>query len=220
MEKVLAFVCLIVGSFLQSVSTQLQQESGGPTPTVEQCPDTHGWSGKYENFSYGFSVLIPQGYEGFWNSARCVNDKKDGFCVCMSDHGRIIPLSSEPYEPERHIEIYASHGADLDEPSVAEGVAHWLGYLKKQSVAHTMLVRRRSDVTIDRVQGQRVVVRYRDKRLRQWFVEDLVELLKNGDEFTLYLRTPAKSYEHDKRIFDRVVASFAFGPSETNKAQE
>ena len=42
--------------------------------------------------------MIPEGYEGFWNSARCASDA--GGCTCMSDHGRIIPLSHEPYEDE------------------------------------------------------------------------------------------------------------------------
>lgn len=210
MENMIALVCVTVASFLQSGSVQQQPDSSKEASVKEECPDTHGWTGKYENFSYGFSIVIPEGYQGFWNSATCGNDKADGSCVCMSDHGRVIPLSAEPYEPERHIEAYASHGAELDEPSVAEGIAHWLGYLKKRSVKGALLVRRRSEITIDGVRGERVVVRYYHRRLKRWFVEDLVELLKGGDEFTLYLHTPRKSYANDRRIFEGVVASFEF----------
>ncbi len=220
MGKMAALACLIVVSFLQSASTQQQGEGGSPRTTDQQCPDTHGWTGKYENFSYGFSIVIPEGYEGFWNSARCVNDKKDGSCVCMSDHGRIIPLSSEPYEPERHIEVYASHGAELDDPSVVEGVAHWLKYLEERSAKHTLSVREQAQIILDGVRGQRVVVRYYDKQLQKWFVEELIEVFKNGDEFTLYLRTPRDSYKHDKSIFEGVMASFAFRSAETNEVKE
>lgn len=220
MEKMLAFVWVIVASFLQSASAEQQQESSNVAPVKEECPDDHGWKGKYENFSYGFSIVIPRGYEGFWNSAACANDKKDGSCVCMSDHGRIIPLSSEPYEPERHIEAYASHGADLDEPSVAEGVAHWLKFIRESSGKNLMVVRKRSEITVDGVRGQRVIVRYYHKRLKKWFVEDLVELLKDGNEFTLYLRTPRRTYEHDKSIFEGVVASFVFSGTEVSAASK
>ena len=50
----------------------------------------------------------------------------------MSDHGRIIPLTPEPYEPERHIEVYAGSAADLDEPTLALEVARRLGSIQQR----------------------------------------------------------------------------------------
>jgi hypothetical protein len=136
----------------------------------------------------------------------------------MSDHGRIIPLSHQPYEDERHIEVYASHGAELDEPTVANAVAQNLGSIRKRAPRRGLIVRKRLGVTLAGVRGERVVVRYYDKRMQAWLVEDFIELLKDGDEYSLYLRTPRKNYEHDRHIFEVVVASFAFEkPEDTSK---
>jgi hypothetical protein len=220
MAKLTACVCVIVASFLHSGSVQQQRENSNTMPVREECPDTHGWKGKYDNFSFGFSFVIPEGFEGFWNSAACANDKSDGSCVCMNDHGRIIPLSAEPYEPERHIEVFAGHGGDFDGATVAQAIAQHLRWTRKRALRHRLIVRKRLGVTVDGVRGERVIVRYYDKRLKNWFLEDLVELFKDGDEFSLYLRTPRTSYKHDKAIFDAVVASFVFKAREANKTQK
>lgn len=58
---------------------------------VVGCPDEHPTTGQYRNDSYGFTVVIPKGFEGWWNSARCVPEPPDG-CTCMGDHGRGLPL--------------------------------------------------------------------------------------------------------------------------------
>jgi hypothetical protein len=208
MNSVLALVLVTVASCAQTASRKQQPGNAGASPTIEQCPDTHAWTGKYENRSYGFSIVIPEGYEGFWNSARCFSNS-DG-CTCMSDHGRIIPLSHEPYEDERHIEAYASHGAELDEPTVTQAVTQRLRQIAEHSRRHSLTVRKRSAVTVAGVRGERVVVSYYDKRMKAWLVEDFIALLKDGDEFSLYLRTPAKNYERDRHIFEGVVVSFAF----------
>jgi hypothetical protein len=55
------------------------------------CPDDRSTAGFYRNYSYGFTVVIPKGLEGRWNSAACVPHPQDG-CVCMGDHGRELPL--------------------------------------------------------------------------------------------------------------------------------
>lgn len=208
MKSVLVLVLVTVASCWQTVSSKQQPGNGSASPTVDQCPDTHGWTGKYENVSYGFTIKIPEGYEGFWNSARCASGP-DG-CTCMSDHGRIIPLGHEPYEDERHIEAYASHGGDFDEATVAQAVTQNLKWISKRARRHRLTVRKRSGLTVAGVRGERVVVRYYDKRIKAWLVEDFIELLKDGNQYSLYLRTPGKNYEHDRHIFEVVVASFTF----------
>jgi len=56
--------------------------------------------------------------------------------------------------------------------------------------------------------AQRVVVRYYDETLKAWVVEDFIEALRNGVEYSLDLRTKEMSYEPDRRVFDSVVESF------------
>src|SRR5580704_2464493 len=60
-----------------------------------RCPDEVPITGWYRNYSYGFSIIIPAGLKGFWNSARCIKDGGD--CVCMGDHGTYIPIRKEAY---------------------------------------------------------------------------------------------------------------------------
>ncbi|HXP46282.1 MAG TPA: hypothetical protein VN810_03335 [Terriglobales bacterium] len=159
------------------------------------------------NYSYGFSVVIPKGLKGFWNSAVCVSGP-DG-CTCMSDHGRIIPLTAEPYEPERHIEVYAGYAADLDEPTVEQEVDKRLGWIRESSREGSVRVLRQSSTTLAGLKSQRVVVRYYDKKLNQLMVEDFVEALRRGDvEYSLYLRTSENAYDHDRKVFDNVIGTF------------
>jgi len=216
MNSVLVLLLVTVAGYTQTASIKQQPGNGSVGSTVEQCPDTHGWTEKYENTSYGFTITIPEGFQGFWNSAPCTSDAEG--CTCMSDHGRIIPLSQKPYEHERHIEVFASHGADLDEPTVAQAIAQHLKWIRKRARRHGLMVRKRLGVTVDGVRGEHVVVRYYDKRMKAWLVEDFIELLKDGSEYSLCLRTPRKNYEHDMQIFDVLVASFTFEkPGEASK---
>jgi hypothetical protein len=171
------------------------------------CPDTRSWTGRYVNYSYGFTVVIPHNVKGFWNSARCVSGS-DG-CTCMSDHGRIIPLSAEPYEPERHIEVYAGYAADLDDPTVRQAVNKTLGSIRQRGRADSVTVLKQSNVTLATLKARRVVVRYFDDKLNTWMIEDFVEALRSHHiEYSVYLRTREEAYKRDLRVFDSVVNSF------------
>jgi hypothetical protein len=171
------------------------------------CPDTVSWTGRYVNHSYGFIVVIPKNVKGFWNSARCISGP-DG-CTCMSDHGRIIPLSAEPYEPERHIEVYAAYAADLDDPTVQQEVNKRLDWIRERSRADSVAVLKQSNLLLAGLKARRVVVRYFDKQLNTWMIEDLVEALRGRDiEYSVYLRTREEVYKEDLRVFDSVVDSF------------
>jgi hypothetical protein len=185
---------------------QAQAPSGKAPTSKDACPDADRWTGKYTNHSYGFSIMIPERLEGYWNSARCVNGT-DG-CVCMSDHGRIIPLTPEPHERDRHIEAYAGYAVDLDAPTVAFEVNKRLEYIRQRSRTHSLKIRSRSSLVLASLPAQRVVVRYYDETLKAWVVEDFIEALRNGVEYSLDLRTKEMSYEPDRRVFDSVVESF------------
>jgi hypothetical protein len=76
----------------------------------------------------------------------------------MSDHGRIIPLSRNRHEPERHIEVYAGFAADLDEPTVGLEVEKRLGWIRERS-RRGIELRSRSAVALAGVEAERAVVR-------------------------------------------------------------
>ena len=172
----------------------------------QACPDTRGWTGRYTNYSYRFSINIPKRLQGFWNSARCSNGP-DG-CVCMSDHGRIIPLTKEPFEPERHIEVFAAYAVDLDEPTLAGEVAKHLDYIRQRSQGGNAEIRRRFKMPLAGVDAERVVVRYYDEESKTWRVEDFVEALREDVDYSLCLRTREDSYPQDRPVFDSIVQSF------------
>jgi hypothetical protein len=171
------------------------------------CPDTVPSTGKYVNGSYGFSVVIPGNAKGFWNSAKCVS-AADG-CTCMSDHGRIIPLGTEPYEPERHIEVHAAHAADLDDRTAQRAIDRNLDSIRERSRQDSVTVLRQSNLLLSGLKARRAVVRYFDTKLNRWTIEDMVEALRGGEiEYSVYLRTPDAAYGQDVRVFESLVNSF------------
>jgi hypothetical protein len=181
-----------------------------PQSAAQQpCPDTVNTNSTYVNSSYGFSIVIPAGLKGTWNSARCVAGN-DG-CICMSDHGRIIPLSEGQNDTDHWIEAYAGFAAELDEPTLQDAVDKRLDWIRERSVAGSVSVLQRSDIRIGGIDAKRVVVRYRDRESSRLMVEDFVEALrgKAGDvEYSVYLRSPVDAYERDKPNFDQVLSSF------------
>ena len=199
-------VALFACAPLALVAESAAQQASRPS-SVEQCPDQRSWTGKYKNYDFGFSIVIPAALKGFWNSAACASGP-DG-CTCMPDHGRIIPLGGEPYEPGRHMEAYAGYAAHLDKPTLAglvdshlQGVREWQGTEK-------MDVRERSKIALAGLHGERVVVRYYNIKLKRWMMEDFIEILRWGDvEYSLYLRTREDAYIQDRAIFDAMVATF------------
>jgi hypothetical protein len=174
---------------------------------AQACPDKVAWTGKYRNYSYHFTITIPAGYKGYWNSAACVNGP-DG-CVCMSDHGPIIPLTPAPHEPERHIEISAGYATD-DETTVAESLDNRLKWTGRASDKGTTEIRKRTTIQLAGSKGQRIAVRYHDAELNTWIIEDIVVLLRNGVEYSLALRTHEQNHQHDRPIFEHTLATFAF----------
>lgn len=172
------------------------------------CPDAKSWTGKYTNHSYGFAIVIPSDLKGFWNSAGCVEDH--GGCTCMSDHGRIVPLDpgAPEVKSERYIEVYAGYAAHLDSVTVPEAVKSHMDWIRERSRPGNIRVRKRISVSVAGLKGEHLVVRYLDAKSKGWMVEDFIELLREDIEYDLYLRTPRQTYEHDRSIFNTMVASF------------
>jgi hypothetical protein len=208
-QRILSLSAAMFISLLSLPSTPLLGQSQSTAQNV--CPDEVDTTGKYVNYSYGFSIIIPPGLKGTWNSARCVAGNEG--CVCMSDHGRIIPLSERLDDTDHWIEAYASFAADPDD-TVQDEVNKRLDWIRERSVAGSASVLRAPDTKIGGISAKHVIVRYRDKESNQMMVEDFVEALWGGAEgdrveYSVYLRSPIDVYEQDKASFDRVLSSFA-----------
>jgi hypothetical protein len=80
------------------------------TLAEDDCPPTK--TGLYRNEEYGYSVTIPAGLKGAWNSP-CQMDPKDG-CICIGAHGLTVPL-----EAGASLDFFAGYTA-LEHPSLPD----------------------------------------------------------------------------------------------------
>ena len=202
----LPLLLIALAAIAWACQSQFDATSRKSPAVKDTCPDSVASTGKYTNNSFGFSVTIPKQLRGFWNSARC-SDESDG-CICMSDHGRTIPLTSESLHRERYIEIYAGYVADLNDTTVSSEVAKQIETIRQESLPHPIAISKQIDITLAGIPAKRAVVRYYDRTPKGWLIEDLIESLHGEVEYVLYLRTPEDSYPHDRPILDRVVGSF------------
>jgi hypothetical protein len=126
----------------------------------------------------------------------------------MSDHGRTIPLGENPSKSSRFIEAFAATNAEPD-TTLAMEINNHLEWIKRRSLGRRIIIRSRSKIVVGRRAGQRAVARYFDKNEKSWFIEDFIEVHRQGVEYSLYLRTLESNYKKDLKIFNEVVASFA-----------
>jgi hypothetical protein len=202
-------VLIISAVFLLAGVPTLAQESHG-APDRKDC--ALFWTGHYENKNWGFEAEIPAGRKGYTNSpqAGCGND-----AVLMGDHGLIIPLSNEPYEPERLIELFGAYNAS-EHATLVEVAEEELGWNRKHATAGAVTVVRQEKVKLDGVTALHVVVRYKDRELGRDTVEDRIDFFRGlGHKppqylYSFYLRTAALHYAEDRREFEQLMKTVHF----------
>jgi len=193
-------VLVILLTFASSVPhANSQTKRDNPDP----CPDTKTYTGKYRNLVYGFSIIIPAGLQGHWNSARCVPDEKYG-CVCMGDHGRFIPLSGDA-----NIEAFVSYQME-SEWSVIDQEKGEISSLKRQQGIEQEKVLSSRWFRLGKLNARRFRVQFVEKNRR--IVMDHIVALHKGVAYELILRTLAKRYQKDKMEFEKVIASWKLTP--------
>ena len=165
-----------------------------------RCPDERAWTGKYENHAYGFSFVIPRGRKAFWNSAGCVKDGVD--CVCMTDHGRSIPLSKDA-----RIEVYAGFQSDPDW-SVRDLESNSIEALKKHAGVKSLRVLSSSETMLGPVAARKFVLSFREKGRAR--IQERVLALHETVEYDLVLSTTAASHLKDRQEFESVLKSWRF----------
>jgi hypothetical protein len=205
----LSRACVVLLGILPWVGLILESPAQEKPNMVAQtlCPDERVWTGKIQNYSFGFTFIVPNGLKAYWNSARCSKDPAGG-CVCMSDDGRVIPLGTKDDKVDRQAEMYADNGAELDKLTLSEAVKEHLEMLRgdgtKMSVAHNIAS------SLGGIPARRVVVKYVDKKTGRAMVEEFVLCLRKKEaiSYSPYLRTPAEDYATDKPVFDAMIRSF------------
>ena len=191
-------ILLIIVCSLLTVDSQVK-----PGPSKSPCPDDRAWTGRYRNFVYGFSIVIPRGSKGYWNSARCVPDEKYG-CVCLGDHGHFIPLSSDA-----SIEAFVGYQMESDW-SVVDHEHQAISFLRDDKKHPELKVVRSTSFRLGHLHARRFEARYliNDKPM----VTDHIIALHEGVEYELILNTEARRYGKDKIQFEKVIASWKLTP--------
>jgi len=153
------------------------------------CPDDRAWTGKYRNYVYGFSIVIPRGLKGYWNSAKCAPDEKYG-CVCMGDHGRFIPLSSDA-----NIEAFVGYQMESDW-SIIDYEHQAISYMTDDKETQRVNVVHSGWFRLGRLHARRFKVRF--LKNNKPMVADHIIALHKGVEYELILRTLPAKYSKDK----------------------
>jgi hypothetical protein len=157
------------------------------------------YTGKHVS-SWGFTFTIPAGLVGLPISPAC------------TDHGAVVPLSAQPQEPRRHIEMYAGYevlGATSAEQSCTR-------YLQPHQQ-----VSRHEDLTLDGRRGFHIVATENDGA-SEHTIDALCFLRATGGhrvEYVFALATPSILYAADLVTFQAVLAGVRWGkPSEGSSA--
>ena len=176
-------------------------EAGGGAPD-EPCPHEIASTGTYRNRDYGFSIVIPPGLNGYWNAAVCAKTSEG--CVCLGDHGRVLPLAPESHGSGRYIEVYA--GFDIEDR--AEQVRSRVDRIQERGRQNSLVDISRRALRLAGLRAQRIAVRYYDKKLDRGMAENFVQAKRSSLEYSLYVRTPVETYQRDRKTLEEVVRSF------------
>ena len=165
----------------------------------QACPDEREWTGRYRNYVFGFSIVIPAGLKGYWNSARCAPDEQYG-CVCMNDHGRYIPLSDDAY-----IDVFVGYQMEF-EWSVRDHERQEIFYLKTDKRNEQVDITESRWIRLGSLRARRFEARYlRDGK--PTITDHIVALYKEVEYELIFTTSPAR-YDTDRRQFEKVISSW------------
>lgn len=192
------FAVLLISCLALDIRSQVRR---GRTHSPEPCPDEKVYTGKYRNRYYGFSITIPPGLKGYWNSARCV--PADEGCICFTDHGRVIPLSDSA-------QIDAFTGYETLDWSASDYEKSYLDDLKKREGVERVRPLSSRRVLLGNLKARRSVIQFTEKKKE--LITDRVIVVHKGVEYDLILSTSENRYRTDRRTFEKVIASWKLIP--------
>ena len=205
-------ICAIIRSLMKLVFLMIIASYASlfaqQAPNDVVCPDDHSYTGLRENWTFGFSIVIPENLRGYWNSPSC-HKTSDG-CACMGDHGTVIPLSTRRGNRGNQIEFYAELDSS-EEHTLSALVEQHLARLKTRPT-----LQRSIRYGLAGLSAQRVVAYYYDREQKARVVEDFIVALRGGTAYDLYLHTSEANYPHDLGIFNRLLRSFTLTKGEYN----
>ena len=172
-----------------------------------RCPDEMATTGYYRNYSYSFSISIPHGLKGFWNSARCVKDERD--CVCMGDHGRFMPIDKSSY-----IQVFVEvQNEETVKESIDEEVEFILRTHEEKKERADVVTR--APARLGGASATRLMLRYQDAKTGETMLKDIiiggpVDRVHSGWLYSITLVTADKLYAKRKALFYSIIRSWRY----------
>jgi hypothetical protein len=184
---------LVVALFWLAAPTHAQAEAEEP------CPNKKPSIGEYRNLHHGFSIIIPAGLKGYWNSPAC--DSAGNDCICATDQGRRIPLATDAT-----IEVFAFYDP-MDFEFFPPNAEHNEILILRRNKHVSQVKRLRSGwFRLGDVNAHRYAIQFR--RDKKMFMSDNVLVLYEHVVYDLSLHTMADRYERDKKLFEEIIASW------------
>lgn len=165
--------------------------------------------GQYNNYEYGYTVLIPEGYVGVYSPSPA------------PQHGFGITLSKRP---EARIWVDGSYArvTALRRDTLEGAVDDYLSRLKEDGAITELEVLRREPTNLQSLPAVRVTARYRNPPAGDAAIQDLIiavrrEKTDDVDDdieiiYTIGLLAPESRYSIDKEVFERVVEGWKSKP--------
>lgn len=196
MRRTYLIILILIACVGSGAGVDSKQKRAASKP---RCPDDHAWMGKYRNYVFGFSIVIPHGLKGYWNSLGCAPDEKYG-CVCFNDHGRFIPLAKDA-----NIDVFVGYQIESDW-SIRDHERHAISSLTDEKQNQRVSVVRSRWFRLGALRTRRFEAHYlRDNKPT---VMDHIVTVYKGVEYELILVTSPQRYAADRRQFEKIIASW------------
>lgn len=155
--------------------------------------------GRYSNYDYAYSVLIPKGLIGLMSPPPFPN------------HGFGIDLS----KPQRsYLWVDASYGDAPEGKSFDDAIKDNLDFVKGDGVTDIVLSQKIS-TNLSRLRAVRFVIHYKASGIAM-VRETVLAFRKNGDDvaivYSINLRTPTSRYSKDRRVIDELQKTWRLKP--------
>lgn len=154
--------------------------------------------GRYSNYEYAYSVLLPKGWVGFMSYAPAPN------------HGFGIDIS----RPQNsYLWVDASYNSGMW-TSFDDAIKDNLGFVKDDGVTDIVLIQRTS-TSLSRLRAVRFIIHYKASGIAM-IQETVLAFRRNGCDvdivYSINLRTPTFRYSKDRRLIDELQKTWRLRP--------
>jgi hypothetical protein len=176
--------------------------------TAGACEDDNDVTvvGRYTNFNYAYSVLVPKGMMGGTNPPP---SPQHGFGIDLMHPTTTDWIKQEGF-PNAYVSVDGSYNS-LEWASLDEAMQESLKFLSEDYGNSRLLTKKR--IRLGGLRALRFVASYRESG-EEMIEDEIVAFRKKGDDivYSIDLRTPASRYARDKSVVTQIQNSWSTDP--------